>query len=263
MRAHVKECIGRAGQARAGAGQGRRGALTCPSIPFLPTDTKLGSYWYTMVTFVPVGKNGVVRVRERDIATLTLHCVLVSWLISSYLLIPLCPAALDSDATFSMVGCYGDNEDRMLAVHVGDVGAPWECAIRADGRGYSIFALQYGGQCWLGNDLARATQLGTTSNCNEFMCAGDRSQMCGGGYANVLYVLEGKQSWASPLCPSAFHFAQGDLPMLHQVALFPQIMIWSHSHGYWLLQGLLPLICVHSPYRCALPFVDTRLVPVT
>ncbi|GLC63225.1 hypothetical protein PLESTF_000013700 [Pleodorina starrii] len=51
-----------------------------------------------------------------------------------------------------------------------------------------FFGVQGGMQCWGGNDLVRATSLGSSSNCNT-KCSGDSTKICGGSLASNVYSL--------------------------------------------------------------------------
>lgn len=53
--------------------------------------------------------------------------------------------------------------------------------------GLAYYAVQFGGQCYGGNDLKLATSLGTAT-CTV-RCIADISQICGGPWANSLYTL--------------------------------------------------------------------------
>ncbi len=60
-----------------------------------------------------------------------------------------------------------------------------ECATLALLLGYAYFALQFGGECWVSNSFANASQYGRANNCNMNCPSG--GGYCGGGYANALY----------------------------------------------------------------------------
>lgn len=85
------------------------------------------------------------------------------------------------------LGCYWDgghaSQPSFRAVPTitpGNVGSPQECADRARKAGKSVYALQDGGQCFVGGDMARATKFGKASGA----CAA-----LGGPWINRVYDL--------------------------------------------------------------------------
>lgn len=83
------------------------------------------------------------------------------------------------------LGCYVDNESRMLPISLGNVNSASGCYYRARAAGYRYFAMQLNTYCFAGNDVARATSLGVGDGC--VACNGDASQQCGGTWRNSLY----------------------------------------------------------------------------
>ncbi|GIL89219.1 hypothetical protein Vretimale_18587 [Volvox reticuliferus] len=89
------------------------------------------------------------------------------------------------------LGCFVDDASRKIPYSLNSdypVMTPALCASLAKGAGYTIYGVQYGGECFGGTDIARATSLGPSGNCN-MDCTGDPSQKCGGGWANNVYIL--------------------------------------------------------------------------
>lgn len=90
---------------------------------------------------------------------------------------------------YTLVGCYSDS------VPARGLQYPWNnyramtvaaCTGRAAENGYRYAAVEYYGECWMGNVLA--TTSGSIANelCNT-RCAGRQSEICGGSDAMALY----------------------------------------------------------------------------
>lgn len=86
------------------------------------------------------------------------------------------------------VGCYADADagERRLPVSYGVVRSSTECYMKARSGGQTLFALQFGGECWAGTDFGRATSEGTSSNCNRVVHSGENG---GGGAANLVHSI--------------------------------------------------------------------------
>ena len=63
------------------------------------------------------------------------------------------------------------------------------CRRWAQQNGFSVFALQFGGFCFGGNNIDSAMRLGASTGCN-MSCTGASSSICGGYHANSLYTLK-------------------------------------------------------------------------
>ncbi|GLC34635.1 hypothetical protein PLESTM_000219700 [Pleodorina starrii] len=100
------------------------------------------------------------------------------------------PACKGYDAGYYL-GCFNDNANRMLPTLLNasrpDM-TPALCATLARRANLPFFGVQGGMQCWGGNDLVRATSLGSSSNCNT-KCSGDSTKICGGSLASNVYSL--------------------------------------------------------------------------
>jgi len=78
-----------------------------------------------------------------------------------------------------------------------------QCRNRAEAAGHLYFGLQDANQCFAGNSLTRATQLGTTT-CTK-RCSGDAAEICGDYGANSLFmVLPTASPTSSPTPPSTY-----------------------------------------------------------
>lgn len=86
------------------------------------------------------------------------------------------------------LGCYADNAQRQLPTRLS--AAPnaimRDCAWLAYNQGKTYFGLQYGGECWGGNNDPRT--LGASTNCN-MKCQGNPTETCGGSWANTVYQI--------------------------------------------------------------------------
>ena len=99
--------------------------------------------------------------------------------------------------SYKYLGCYGDFWNRALPVSVGNVNSILDCYKLAAAGGYSVYGLQYGGQCWLGNNLTIATMYGQCGKCTTCgnpacNCANTKcpnGEDCGDGWANALYQV--------------------------------------------------------------------------
>lgn len=57
--------------------------------------------------------------------------------------------------------------------------------------GYSLFGLEAGRECYVGNDLVRAVAQGASSGCN-YACTGRDCDKCGGHWAISIYYTKGR-----------------------------------------------------------------------
>ena len=71
-------------------------------------------------------------------------------------------------ASYSHVGCYKDRIIRALPVKLGNYGSVQECFNVAKGRGYRMFGVQYGSECWSApNAESRYKIYGAASGCSN------------------------------------------------------------------------------------------------
>jgi hypothetical protein len=95
---------------------------------------------------------------------------------------------IDSNSIANYVGCYGDNSKRMLPTNFGNNYTYETCSKKTNDNKLSYFGLQNiqpnkTAECWGGDDLSRATQLGQSKNCMD----DGRGALSGGGWANAIY----------------------------------------------------------------------------
>ncbi|GIL50430.1 hypothetical protein Vafri_6536, partial [Volvox africanus] len=100
-----------------------------------------------------------------------------------------------------LVGCYYDTKDNRvlpLLLDASDNMTVATCRADALKRGFLLYGVEAGRECWGGDDLARATSLGPSTTC-DWPCSGDDCEVCGGDWAIVIYMTE---SYGSPPSPS-------------------------------------------------------------
>lgn len=127
-------------------------------------------------------------------------------------LLPACVCRWCTAAPYRYIGCYGDDgSPRRLPVLLhssatsNSIDLCYQAATKA---GYRYFGVQYGAECWAGDDLGAAVVLGETSCATP--CASNAAQVCGNAGANSVYeVTSGGHTWAprspSALCPHSVH----------------------------------------------------------
>ena len=104
------------------------------------------------------------------------------------------PVIPGAPVTFMRQGCYADGAPRTMTQLVGlspemDVTYTIEtCARSAKAKGYTYFALQWGGECWVSNSLQQATKYGPSSKC-AMPCRTAEKENCGGVLANNLFSV--------------------------------------------------------------------------
>jgi hypothetical protein len=93
---------------------------------------------------------------------------------------PITPAA---DSAY--VGCYTDQNTRALPAFLMTSGATVEtCIAAAKAAGYAFAGVQYGVQCFAGNDVGYTVDV--QSACN-MPCSANPSETCGGTWHNSVY----------------------------------------------------------------------------
>ena len=102
--------------------------------------------------------------------------------------------------SYTYRGCYTDGCERtpdqpirrMTYQFPGnnyDISSCYQVALAS---GYSIFALQYGGECWASDSLTTTTSYGLSDQCNMF-CRNQTVPFpgnCGGVLANAVYTID-------------------------------------------------------------------------
>jgi len=83
-----------------------------------------------------------------------------------------------SNPNFKYVGCYKDTGNRAIPRMMGKVSSNEQCKEIAISNNSNIYGLQYNGECWIGNDLAKALNYGEAGNCPTL----------GGSWTNQVYT---------------------------------------------------------------------------
>ena len=95
---------------------------------------------------------------------------------------------------FTRLGCYTDSvHARVLNGHGGVHGDSTgqtldKCAATCTSLGYSLFGVEYGGECWCDSVLASTSSKVADVECT-FICPGNVNQYCGAGDRLELYKL--------------------------------------------------------------------------
>ena len=91
--------------------------------------------------------------------------------------------------------CMVDSSDRLLPTYLGSKSTmtPQLCTEMCGVREYSFAGVNYGSECWCGNDEPPRSKFAIAADCN-MECPGDRTQKCGGGWRmNVYKTNTGKE----------------------------------------------------------------------
>ena len=141
------------------------------------------------------------------------HCggALANAIWGTYGLPPVQPAATPTPppgGKYQYQGCFIDgctrtNQYRAMEKQFDgnsyDVDSCYEIAYSS---GYSVFALQFGGECWASNSITAAERYGRSDNCNMF-CYNEEIPFpgnCGGILTNAVYTILGEP--VNPPVPS-------------------------------------------------------------
>jgi hypothetical protein len=94
----------------------------------------------------------------------------------------------ESSSPANYIGCYGDDSKRQLPINLGNNHTYETCLKESSNKGLSYFGLQNKqpnktSDCWGGDDLGKATQLGQSTNCTN----NEQGVLLGGGWANAIY----------------------------------------------------------------------------
>ena len=81
---------------------------------------------------------------------------------------------------YTYQGCYKDKSSRAIPTLVQNVSSVGQCAEIAKNKSASVFSVQNGGECFIGNSLSQAKKYGSGgNNCGEL----------GGAWKNQVYTL--------------------------------------------------------------------------
>ena len=108
---------------------------------------------------------------------------------------------------YRYVGCYQERPDRLLNTPLLELPSPSltieKCYEAAMQSGASVFGIQWGESCWVGNTLEAATSLGPAV-CNS-KCRGNQTQLCGDQWVNGIWEIT--QGWLGSHCAAMMYFA--------------------------------------------------------
>lgn len=112
------------------------------------------------------------------------------------LLLAVVPAVAVAQGAGGYLGCYADKPQRDINTQYTSNGSMTieACSATCRRQGYKVAGLQYGSQCFCGNRYGR---YGKSSACN-MPCAGNKSQTCGGTWANSVYSIGGGPARGTP-----------------------------------------------------------------
>jgi hypothetical protein len=93
---------------------------------------------------------------------------------------------INISSTYTYQGCYYDrSNDRKIPNYLGKVDGITSCYNLAKSE-YSLFGLQNYGECWVGNDINKATSYGKCSNRGKGSC----NNMLGCSMKNQVYTID-------------------------------------------------------------------------
>jgi hypothetical protein len=84
-------------------------------------------------------------------------------------------------------GCYKDAGKRDLPKLFRGVDEPRKCFEQAAKGGFKYAGLQYGGECWAGNDVGMYGKR-PDGEC-QMPCRKDPARKCGAGWRNSVYLM--------------------------------------------------------------------------
>ncbi|GLC68280.1 hypothetical protein PLESTF_000671300 [Pleodorina starrii] len=99
-----------------------------------------------------------------------------------------------------LVGCYWDAEEFRALPTLLSVSEDMTVAIcrkEAEARGFYLYGLEAGRECYGGDNLTRATALGLSTQC-DWPCAGESCEVCGGNWAILIYTTTPQPAALTP-----------------------------------------------------------------
>ena len=97
--------------------------------------------------------------------------------------------------------CVRDSPDRLLPINAvpewNNLGGPFpsntpaRCIEACQDQGFLFAGVQYGNECWCGNDAPPEDKIVNMMECN-YPCPGDSSQKCGGFWRMNVYRIDGE-----------------------------------------------------------------------
>jgi hypothetical protein len=144
---------------------------------------------------------------------------------------------------FTRLGCFTDSVHARVLNGAGGVLGDFsgqtldKCAATCTTRGYSLFGVEYGGECWCDNTLASTSTKVGDEECN-LLCPGDVNQYCGAGDRLELYQLTNLVSTtSSAIVPSTTSVAVSTTLSISTTSVVP---LPTPAPGYFYLQSSQP-----------------------
>lgn len=138
--------------------------------------------------------------------------------LSIYLPPPPPPPRPANNITYSAAGCYAEPGDGSRALNKSSTAAgdmtPESCFNICGTSGWIYAGLEYGEECWCGDQVSKAATLTDPSRCN-IKCTGDVTRTCGGPQVlnlyNGTYNASAVASVSRPHAPIWDKLLNGDL----------------------------------------------------
>jgi WSC domain len=124
-------------------------------------------------------------------------------------------------------GCFKDTSSRDLSEHHFSSGnmTTQRCIDACRAKGFNYAATQFSSHCFCSNSYGK---YGTAVNCN-MPCSGDAGEICGGGWANSVYVVSNSNAPAPP--PSPTHQGSSASTPIKHVNLHGQWQVEDAANG--------------------------------
>jgi len=130
---------------------------------------------------------------------------------------PVAPASTPpSVSQANYIGCYTDSPARALPnlLTLFGVTTIESCIQAAKTGGFTYAGLQYGGECWAGNNIGQVL----TPNSCTMPCSGNKLEICGDIWHNSIYL-------AVPVPPVSPPTPPTPTPVIVPVALHPEVCV--------------------------------------
>jgi hypothetical protein len=114
-----------------------------------------------------------------------------------------CPPPQQNSGNYQFKGCYNDNSQRAIPNYQGNNMNIDKCQQIALSKKQAVFGMQYGGECWTGNDVQQAYKYGI--NFKSSLCGS-----LGGVWTNMVYAIDKPYPPPVPPIPSlsSINFAE-------------------------------------------------------
>ncbi|CAM9536947.1 unnamed protein product [Chrysoparadoxa australica] len=100
------------------------------------------------------------------------------------------PETQPEPTEYQYIGCFVDEvQDRDLPQLGGFGSTPTACGYECERLGYASFGLQYGGECWCGDDYGKHGRAYDDDEC-DMHCTSSTGDVCGAADRNSIYSIE-------------------------------------------------------------------------